>query len=74
MNKKGASRIRPGRMATWFFSPPLFIVCVGRVAIPFLAGLHFAIAMVWQCLLASIVDQARSSGSRTAGFAVLWTV
>lgn len=25
----------------------------------FLAGLHFVIAMVWQCLLASIVDQAR---------------
>ncbi len=25
----------------------------------FLAGLHFLIAMVWQCLLASVVDQAR---------------
>ncbi len=25
----------------------------------FLAGLHFLIAMVWQCLLASAVDQAR---------------
>ena len=25
----------------------------------FLAGLHFVIAMVWQCLLASVVDQAR---------------
>jgi RhtB (resistance to homoserine/threonine) family protein len=25
----------------------------------FLAGLHFLIAMVWQCLLASLVDQAR---------------
>ncbi|GBC63888.1 LysE family translocator [Desulfonema ishimotonii] len=24
----------------------------------FLAGLHFAIAMIWQCLLASVVDQA----------------
>ena len=26
----------------------------------FLAGLHFAIAMVWQCLLASIVDRAKT--------------
>ena len=26
----------------------------------FLAGLHFVIAMVWQCLLASIVDQAKT--------------
>ena len=26
----------------------------------FLAGLHFAIAMVWQCLLASLVDQAKN--------------
>jgi RhtB (resistance to homoserine/threonine) family protein len=26
----------------------------------FLAGLHFAIAMVWQCLLASIVDRAKA--------------
>ncbi len=25
----------------------------------FLAGLHFVIAMIWQCLLASAVDQAR---------------
>jgi RhtB (resistance to homoserine/threonine) family protein len=25
----------------------------------FLAGLHFVIAMIWQCLLASLVDQAR---------------
>jgi RhtB (resistance to homoserine/threonine) family protein len=25
----------------------------------FLAGLHFAIAMVWQCFLASVVDRAR---------------
>jgi RhtB (resistance to homoserine/threonine) family protein len=26
----------------------------------FLAGLHFVIAMVWQCLLASIVDRAKT--------------
>jgi threonine/homoserine/homoserine lactone efflux protein len=26
----------------------------------FLAGLHFAIAMVWQCLLASIVHKAKT--------------
>jgi RhtB (resistance to homoserine/threonine) family protein len=26
----------------------------------FLAGLHFAIAMVWQCLLASIVDRVKN--------------
>lgn len=26
----------------------------------FLAGLHFIVAMVWQCLLASIVDRARN--------------
>ena len=40
---------------------PQFIDPVGSAVSQslFLAGLHFLIAMVWQCLLASAVDQAR---------------
>ena len=32
----------------------------------FLAAIHFAVAMVWQCLLASIVNQARNLLQRSA--------